>query len=153
MSTQDTDLLGETDLAIKALAFAADLRLGTGTRYYPVSGSFEVNSNGDINVAVPSGGRQITGALVSVARQFKAPGQVDTAPPVPPASIGALIPSTLVDIIPINLNGAPGIMWYAARTSPWKSKTGTNNTPIYMGSQKVKAGYSVPVVGLAWGPV
>lgn len=145
-----TALLGDADLHIRLLAQSVDTRLGAGYKFVPVSGSFEVNANGDITITVPMGGL-VTGAVCQVARNYKAAGQVANAPPVPPASIGALIPNTLVNIFPLNFSPGPDVMWFACRTSAWQGTT--NGKPTGYGSQPVKEGTLVPVIGLAWGKV
>lgn len=148
----NTMLLGDADLHIKALAMAVDMRLGTNYKFVPINDNPTINSNGDIIINVNMSGTRIDGALVQIAKQVKGPGQVANAPPVPPASIGVLIPNTIYNIVPFNFNPNPNQIWASVRTSVWTGKTYDNQLVSY-GSQRAYAGISFQVIGLAWGPV
>lgn len=149
--TPNTALLGDADLHIYRLALAVDARLGSGLRYVPIAANPTIDSAAQITIPVDMGGRRVSGAVCQLSRVVKGYGREHYAPPVPPSSIGVLMPATALNIYLVDLNPGPNAIIYAVRTSIWTGKT-YDNQQVWYGSQPADAGISVNVVGLCWGP-
>lgn len=147
-----TDLAGDTDLYIRQVAERADAKLAGQIRVVsrsPADGGLTVDAAGGLWVPFP-GLTTLQGAIL-FAMQMIASGQIETMAPVPPASIGANIPGTY-----LQLNGdvdAGAHSGNQARMRCWTSPyvSATQPTNARFGAQYVRAGTVVRVAGLAWG--
>ena len=136
-----------TDWFIRLLAESVDGRLGGSVLVVMIAHDGNTEGDGVIRVPAPGLG-QLAGAILT-AGHVTAPGVVTTMPPIPPASIGRVIPYTAVNLSLQTLG--VGSLVCRAMTTPWDNGVYQGQVQQY-GSQPVKGNTAVKVSGLAWGP-
>lgn len=151
---KSTDISWNTDVYIKNLALAVDAAIGST---YKVSmlplGYSAAMSAADSRawITFPNLGT-VTGALVWVKQGAAGVGGARTEyPPVPPASIGWTIVNTFPYVTVVQC-GSGGAVLIEGQTN--STNRGQNNgVTMQWGAQKVASGPTIPLVGIAWGPV
>lgn len=145
------DLANNTDLYIRALAYAVDAAIGTAFKVSTLLATATIDGNSQAMLNFPNLG-VVTGALVEPAGITNVAGARTTYPPVPPASIGWTMMQTPAQI-QVQAFGSPGQVLIRAFTM--STNRGQNNgvTQQWGTQLVVPAGTNIPVVGIAWGPV
>jgi len=135
-----------TDWFIRLLAEAVDGNLGGTVSTALIIHTAITEGDGVIRVPVPELGA-LSGALLTPG-WLTSQGNVTAMPPIPPASIGRMIPASGVNLS-LQTIGV-GSLVARAMTTPWDNGVYQGQTQQY-GSQPVKGGVSVKVTGIAWG--
>jgi hypothetical protein len=142
------DLANGTDVYIRMLAEAIDPRLGAAVAVATLVDTYTTDADGVIRPLFPTLG-QIAGALViPCSPQTYANGAITSMPPVPPASIGRVIPQTPVSLSLLAVN--VGYVQLRAYTTPWDNGVYQGQAQ-QMSAQNAVGGVAVRVVGIAWG--
>lgn len=149
-----TDRAMMTDDQIKSLAFAVDAAIGSAYRTAVLPAGYSIGISGSDSrawITFPGLGA-VSGALVWAARG--APGVAGARteyPPVPPASIGWTLPSTPPYITVVQFGNGGTVLIECQTLS---TNRGMNNgVMMQWGAQKAVGAPTIPLLGLAWGPV
>jgi hypothetical protein len=147
-----TDRLGDVDLMIKALAMEVDVKLGAGYVFATYNGAIPA-SNPDAFIDVPFPLTTVVGAIVQVTGTslWVTNGVPQYCDPVPPASIGKLIPlvGRALNTHTVPLSG--GVVRCILRTTTYQGTTGSTPTAVGYGARYAYPGGGYAVTGLAWG--
>jgi hypothetical protein len=135
-----------TDWFIRLLAESVDGKLGGTVTMALIQHSAITEGDGVIRVPVPELGA-LSGALL-IPAYLTSQGNVTAMPPIPPASIGRMIPATGVNLS-LQTIGV-GSLVCRAMTTPWDNGVYQGQTQQY-GAQPVRGGVTINVTGIAWG--
>lgn len=152
-SPAHTDLLGDTDLAIRRVAEAADIALQGSIRFITLNpAQYTINDYGDVLVRFPLVTKPLSGAYIYESTRGSFYSQ-NRYPSPPPPQIDYIQP--LLNAWPIIVNllpnaGDPGAVFVRLMCSG--AEVTGNGTGAWFASGPAKSGQTVWLSGLAWGP-
>jgi hypothetical protein len=148
----DTDRLGDVDLFIKAVAIEVDAKLGAGYVFATYDGAIPASSP-DSFIDVPFPLTTVVGAIVQATGTslWLTNGVPQYCDPVPPASIGKLMPYVGRQLITHTVPLSGGVVRCLLQTTTYQGTTGSTPTNVGYGARPVTPGGGYQVTGLAWG--
>lgn len=146
-----TDLLGDTDLFIRAVAEAADRKVSASIKWAVMPPTdLTTNANGDVTCTFP-GLPVLSGAIIYPTKAVKLNGPTTQYPSDTGVPYIVSPRAAFPVLVTLNPVGGPGTCWVRIFVGGW-SYSFQGTLKGWLPSERAAANQGVQLGGIAWGP-